>query len=75
MGYTGLLQLLVAWREDAWRNAERLVSATDDASRALVVASIEDSAAASAQTIRAANAYQPPLTTTQSRDAYCAAHG
>ena len=54
VGYTGLLQLLVAWREAAWRNAELLVSAPDAATRAQVASSIESSAALQAQTIRPA---------------------
>ncbi|MGZ4665713.1 MAG: DUF5995 family protein [Frankiaceae bacterium] len=75
VGDTALLQLLVAWREGAWRNAERLVSAPDEATRAQVASSIESSAALVAQTIRASNAYLPPITTTQARDKYCASHG
>ncbi len=75
VGDTALLQLLVAWREGAWRNAERLVSAPDEATRAQVASSIESSAALVAQTIRASNAYLPPITTTQARDKYCATHG
>ena len=74
VGYTGLLQLLVVWREAAWRNAELLVSAPNAAARAQVVSSIESSAALQAQTIRAGNSYLPPVTTTVARDAYCGMH-
>jgi hypothetical protein len=74
VGSAGLLQLLVAWREAAWRNAERLAFAPA-AMRAQVASSIEASAAVQAQTIRAGNSYLPPVTTTNARDDYCAAHG
>jgi hypothetical protein len=70
----GVFQLLVAWREIAWRNAERLVSATTPADRAAVAASIESYAASQALEIRAGSAYVPLLQNSQARDAYCAAH-
>ena len=31
LGYTGLMQTLLVWREDAWRSAELLVAAPDEA--------------------------------------------
>ncbi|HEY1367807.1 MAG TPA: DUF5995 family protein [Gaiellaceae bacterium] len=71
---TSLFQELSAWREEAWRNAERLAAATTDAQRAHVAQSIENAAALEAQTIVAAFSYVPPLTTTKTRDAYCAQH-
>jgi hypothetical protein len=71
---TALYQDLAAWREEAWRNAERLVAATTDAQRAQVAQSIENAAALEAQAIVASSAYQPPVTTTSTRDAYCAQH-
>jgi hypothetical protein len=74
VGYTGLMQMLVAWREAAWRSAERLVTAPDAAARARVAASIEADAEAQAQAIVTATSYVPPVTTTGSRDAYCAAN-
>ncbi len=73
VGYTGLFQLLEAWREDAWRNAEALTDATDD-QRPAVAQAIEDQAATEAATLAAENLYSPPLTTTDTRDAYCAAN-
>lgn len=73
-GWTGFFQMLAAWRETAWRNAEALTNATTDADRALVAQQIEDYAASQAAGIIAGNAYVPPLTTTSSRDAYCSAH-
>ena len=66
-------QPIPAWRETAWRNAERLVSAPTPAARALVAESIEQYAASQAQAIRLATAYGP-LQSSAARDAYCAVH-
>jgi len=74
LGYTSTFQLLAAWRESAWRNAERLVNAPDAASRAQVAQSIEDYATGIQLTLKAAEAYAPPLTTTTARNTFCAAH-
>ncbi len=71
---TALLQLVVAWREKAWRNAELLVAATTAEQRAQVAQGIEDAAAAEAEAIRASNAYAPPLSSSAERDAWCALH-
>jgi uncharacterized protein DUF5995 len=71
---TVLYQTLAAWREEAWRNAERLVAAKTPSEYAQVAASIETAAATEANAIVAADAYAPPLTSTASRDAYCAVH-
>ena len=49
-----LFQIIPSWREIAWRNAERLVSASSDEERAEVAASIEAYAASQAETIRLA---------------------
>jgi hypothetical protein len=73
-GYTALFQLLAAWRESAWRNAELLVSAPTDSARALVAQNIETAATLEARSIELANAYLPPLSSSAARDAYCAAH-
>ena len=73
VGYTALLQLLVAWRENAWRQAERLAAAPDAAAREEVAGQIEAYAERQAEAIVAKEAYRPPLTTTGPRDAYCAA--
>jgi hypothetical protein len=70
--YQTFFQAVEAWREIAWRNAERLVSATDPTTYAQVAQSIEDYAASQAQLIAAETAYTPPLSSTASRDAYCA---
>jgi hypothetical protein len=72
VGYTGLMQLLVAWREQAWREAEQLVSAPTPAARDLVAQGIEQSAAASARAIVTATSYLPPVTGSSQRDRYCA---
>ncbi len=74
VGYTGLMQTLLAWRESAWRQAELLVTAPDDATRAKVAVEIEDHALATAQGIVTATGYVAPLSSTSSRDQYCAAH-
>jgi hypothetical protein len=50
------LSVVRAWRENAWRNAERLVAARDDPARLDAVRrSIELEAAAAARALRAAN--------------------
>jgi hypothetical protein len=74
VGYTGLMQLLVAWREEAWRQAERLVSAPTVAAREAVAQEIEDNAALNAKALLTATRYLPPLSSTSGRDQYCSAH-
>jgi hypothetical protein len=59
MDETATLQLLVGWREQAWRNAEALVNAPTPAARALVEAEIERVAALEANLIVAATSYSP----------------
>jgi hypothetical protein len=71
-GYTGLMQLLIAWREWAWRAAEQLLAAPDEAARGEVAAMIERKAMLEAEAIVAATSYQPPLRSTDDRDRYCA---
>jgi hypothetical protein len=67
------IQSVVGWREEAWRNAERLAAAATDADRALVAAQIEQAATLEAQAIKAAYGYAPGQSSAD-RDAYCAAH-
>jgi hypothetical protein len=74
LGYTTTFQLLAAWRETAWRNAERLVNAANDTIRAQVAQSIEDYAAGVALTLKAAEAYVPPFTTSATRNSFCTSH-
>jgi hypothetical protein len=54
-----LLQILVGWREQAWRNAEALISAPSSAARSLLEAQIEQTAAIEANLIIVATAYTP----------------
>jgi uncharacterized protein DUF5995 len=63
----GALETLKAWREEAWRNAERLALAKTDAQRANVMAQIETVSETWAHVIAAADFswYSP------TRDAYC----
>jgi hypothetical protein len=75
VGYTGLMQTLLVWREDAWRSAELLVAAPDEATRAQVAAGIERKAHLQAQAIVTATSYVPPLHTSAARDRHCAVHG
>jgi hypothetical protein len=74
LGYTSTFQMLASWRETAWRNAERLVNAPDATARAAVEKSIEDYAVQVNNLLVSATAYAPPVTTTASRDAFCAAN-
>ena len=57
MDETATLQLLVGWREQAWRNAEALVNAPTPEARALVEEEIERVAALEANLIVAATSY------------------
>jgi Family of unknown function (DUF5995) len=68
-----LFQIIPTWREIAWRNAERLVSAESPEARARVAASIESYAASQAQTIRLTLGYGL-LRNSAARDAYCSTH-
>jgi hypothetical protein len=71
---TATLQLLFSWREQAWRNAERLVLAPTAAERALVAAEIEAFAEAEAEAIVASTAYGPLdglMGRRAARDAFC----
>jgi hypothetical protein len=70
---TALFQSIAAWRELAWRNAERLATAPTDAARAIVADQIESAAALSARTLVLATQYPPLLGGSAARDAYCAA--
>jgi hypothetical protein len=63
------LHLVAEWREEVWRNAERLVEAKTPQERAVITQQIEDNAAAWASSI-AGFPQQPGYR--QVRDAYCA---
>jgi hypothetical protein len=74
LGYWSLFQLVSGWRENAWRNAEALVSAATPAARALVAAKIENDANVAAQGILTSMSYLWPLQTSAPRDSFCAIH-
>jgi hypothetical protein len=74
---TATLQILVGWREQAWRNAERLVAATTPEARAQVAQSIEQAAAQEANALVSSYSYLPmfdPNGGAAARNAFCAAH-
>src|SRR3546814_18293565 len=54
-----VMQLLMLWREQAWRNAEAIVNAPTPEARAAVLAGIERLAAIEANLIVAATSYSP----------------
>ena len=77
-GPAGGIHSIVAMRENAWRNAERLrASENDPASFAAVKQSIEQTAYSAAMSISQGGAYGPfssSGTSSAARDAYCAAN-
>ena len=68
------IQSVIAWREEAWRNAERLAWASSDAERAAIGQQIEAAANLEAEAIKQAYSYQNNGQTSAPRDAFCAAH-
>jgi hypothetical protein len=74
ISYLTLFQAVSGQREAAWRNAEALVAAPTPQARALVAASIEAEATADAQALLKTQSYTPPLTSSEPRDLWCAAH-
>jgi hypothetical protein len=68
-----LFQTIAAWREEAWRNAERLATAPTEWARILVEQQIESAAGAHATALALATQYTPLGGGTAARDAYCAA--
>jgi hypothetical protein len=72
--YAALFQMVSLWRENAWRNAESLLAAPTPAARQLVADKIEADANNVARGLLLSQAYTPPLSSTTSRDAYCASH-
>jgi hypothetical protein len=66
-------QAIPAWREQAWRYAERLVDAPTAEARALVAQEIEASAVAIGEAIKTATAYTPLSGySAAERNVYCA---
>ncbi|OAA23891.1 hypothetical protein UG55_103335 [Frankia sp. EI5c] len=73
LSYTVLMQVLVTWREAAWRNAERLVNAPTAAARERIANEIETAAATTATTLRTLYVRPGILPLRPDRDEYCAA--
>ena len=69
-----LFQLLAAWREKAWRNAELLAAAPTPVARELVVGTIEHDATMEARVIASSTRYPPLTNGSVTRDNFCAAH-
>jgi len=67
-------QMVSAWRETAWRNAELLAAAPTDAARALVAQGIENGANLVAQSFLISFGTNPLMGSNATRDAYCAVH-
>jgi hypothetical protein len=67
-------QMVSAWRETAWRNAELLAAAPNATARALVAQNIENSANLIAQGMLVSFTVNPLIETNAARDAYCAKH-
>ena len=69
-----LFQIVVSWRETAWRHAELLAQAPTPEAREEVAREIEGYAESQARSIRAATQYVPLTGGSATRDAYCATH-
>jgi hypothetical protein len=67
-------QLLPQWRQEAWDNAVALASAPDATARTTIANAIERAAVTKAQALLALTRYNPPLTSSADRDAYCGTH-
>src|SRR4051794_12122380 len=74
IGNAALFQMVSLWRGKARRNAEALVSAPNDAARAVVSANIEAQANQVAQGILNSQSYMPLVNSTATRDSFCASH-
>jgi hypothetical protein len=68
-----VVQLGLAYREDAWQKAQLLHSAPTPTAKAVVMAGIEADAAARARGLLASYAYKPGESSAR-RDAWCAVH-
>jgi hypothetical protein len=66
--------LMYAWREQAWRNAELLATAGSSLAKNLVIATIEANSVTQATTYSTTLSYLPPATTSAARNAWCAVH-
>lgn len=75
MDNSAMVQLLVSWREGAWRNAERLANAGSAAERAQIAQEIEDFAGYTALALRASYLYNGVTNgSAAGRNLYCASH-
>jgi hypothetical protein len=63
---------IIAWRDVAWRNAQRLLAAPDAHARALISGEIEANANAHARAIEAA--FPATAGDNAARDAFCTSH-
>jgi hypothetical protein len=68
------IQSVILWREEAWRNAERLAWASSAAERAAIGQQIEQAANLEAQVLKTAYSYSVQGGSTADRDTYCAIH-
>jgi hypothetical protein len=66
-------QVMWTWREQAWRNAELLASATP-LTKNVVTATIDANSITQATAYSTTFAYAPPVTSRAARDTWCAAH-
>jgi Family of unknown function (DUF5995) len=65
--------VMFGWREQAWRNAELLASATP-LTKGLVTTTIDANSITQATTYSTAFSYLPPVTSRAARDSWCAGH-
>ena len=65
--------VMFAWREQAWRNAELLADATP-LTKDLVTATIDANSITQATTYSTTFSYLPPVTSRAARDSWCAGH-
>ena len=69
------VQLLTGWREEAWRNAERLVAASTPEDRAQVATDIENAAATEGLLLKTSYSYTlNPNSSAAARNLYCTTH-
>jgi hypothetical protein len=68
-----VLDVIIGWREQAWRNAVRLANARNPFTRALVEFDIESGAATVAAGLATLTSYVPPFTGPGPRNTHCAA--
>ncbi|HEX9505710.1 MAG TPA: DUF5995 family protein [Acidimicrobiia bacterium] len=66
--------LVINWREESWRNAERLIAAKTSRERTAIAQEIEDTAVTRQVAILGTTTYLPFIASTNERDAYCQQH-